>query len=131
LRSPQSSIFIPNNLRPDYRLIKSRLEKFSKKPATNRPDLRIKVAVIDNGADRIRNSVGDMIAKGVSYVTAGAENGDRILPWWMVADPHGTQMASLITNANPFCRLYIARVGKGRKDILPENAAKVRKPQAG
>ena len=43
----------------------------------------------------------------------------------MVADPHGTQMASLITEVNPFCRLYIARVGKARKDILPENAAKV------
>ncbi|KAF3069903.1 Minor extracellular protease Epr [Trichoderma lentiforme] len=90
-------------------------------------DERIKVAVIDNGADRIRSIVGEMIAKGVSYVTADLadqSNSDRILPWWMVSDAHGTQMASLIGQTNPYCRLYIARVGKGRDNIDPKNAAK-------
>ncbi|OTA95155.1 hypothetical protein M434DRAFT_10064 [Hypoxylon sp. CO27-5] len=93
-------------------------------PRLSMPDRRIKVAVIDNGVDRIRASVSKKISKGVSFVTAGVENDNCILPWWMVADPHGTQMASLIEKANPFCQLYIARVGKGRKDILPGNAAK-------
>ncbi|RLL98705.1 hypothetical protein CFD26_100564 [Aspergillus turcosus] len=32
-------------------------------------------------------------------------------------------MASLINNVNPYCRLYIARVGKGREDIDPKKAA--------
>jgi len=40
----------------------------------------------------------------------------------MVSDAHGTQMAYTIANANPWCRLYIARVGKSRRDILPEDA---------
>ena len=89
------------------------------------PDHRIKVAIIDNGADRIRSRIGEMIAKGVSYVTADLLGSDRILPWWMVSDAHGTQMASLIGQTNPYCRLYIAHVGKGRKDILTKNSTKV------
>jgi len=88
----------------------------------NRP---IKIAVLDNGADKIRSTLKEHIQKGVSFVTANLDGDNRILPWWMVADPHGTQMASLITSVNPFCRLYIARVGTGRKDILPERAAQV------
>ncbi|KAJ5115714.1 subtilisin-like protein [Penicillium angulare] len=42
----------------------------------------------------------------------------------MVSDPHGTQMTSLVEKVNPHCRLYIARVGKGRNDIKGHHAAK-------
>ncbi|KAL4923524.1 S8 family peptidase [Aspergillus undulatus] len=87
------------------------------------PDKRIKVAVIDNGADKIRSPIGPWIDKGVSYVSSD-RLGEAPRPWWMVADAHGTQMASLINNVNPYCRLYIARVGKGRADIDPKKAAK-------
>ncbi|KAF5977372.1 intracellular serine protease [Fusarium bulbicola] len=55
---------------------------------------KVKVAIIDNGADRIRMNIGEMIARGVSYVTADPIGSDQILPWWMVSDAHGTQMAS-------------------------------------
>ncbi|KAK0721138.1 hypothetical protein B0H67DRAFT_578208 [Lasiosphaeris hirsuta] len=82
----------------------------------------IKVAIIDNGADKFRPRIRDCIERGVSYVKADTGSADRILPWWMVSDPHGTQMASLVSAVNPWCRLYIARVGKGRRDILPEDA---------
>ncbi|KUI59785.1 Major intracellular serine protease [Cytospora mali] len=89
-------------------------------------DNRIKVAIIDNGVDGIRASVKAMIAKGISYVAGGPYTPDQVetLPWWMVADPHGTHMASLVGQINQYCRLYIARVGKGRTDILIENAVK-------
>ncbi|KAE9380874.1 hypothetical protein N431DRAFT_362973 [Stipitochalara longipes BDJ] len=90
----------------------------------DRIDQRIRVAIIDNGADRIRSKFRQMIAKGQSYVTADLLGSDRSLPWWMVSDPHGTQMASLIGQTNNYCRLYIARVGKGRNDIDPVKAAK-------
>ncbi|KAI1491853.1 hypothetical protein F5X96DRAFT_629727 [Biscogniauxia mediterranea] len=100
-----------------------RFRELTSIPEANERDRRIKVAIIDNGVDRIRANVKDMIAKGISFVSADQQNGHRILPWWMVADPHGTQMASLVGQANNYCRLYIARVGKGRKDILPEHAA--------
>ena len=105
---------------------RKKLRNLTSPPTGDAADARIKVAIIDNGADRIRSSVKDSIAKGVSFVTSNPANGDRILPWWMVSDPHGTQMASLVAKANPFCRLYIARVGKLRKDILPDDAAAVR-----
>lgn len=88
------------------------------------PDRRIKVAIIDNGADKIRSPIGPWIDKGISYVSSD-RLGETPRPWWMVADAHGTQMASLINNVNPYCRLYIARVGKGRADIDPKKAAKV------
>ena len=91
-------------------------------------DRRIKVAIIDNGVDRFEESLEDKIANGISFVAAKTGNRDRMLPWWMVSDPHGTQMASLVVQANPFVRLYIARVGVGRKDILPELGAEVRIP---
>jgi hypothetical protein len=42
----------------------------------------------------------------------------------MVSDPHGTLMASFVSAVNLWCRLYIARVGKGRRDILPEDAVR-------
>jgi hypothetical protein len=119
-----TNVFIPEDLKQAYVAIKRRLDKYAKEPQGNQPDRRIKVAVIDNGADRVGHKVSEVIAKGVSYVDGGSDNDDRTLPWWMPTDPHGTQMASVINDANPFCRLYIARVGKGRKDILPDNAAK-------
>ncbi|KAI1746884.1 subtilisin-like protein [Xylaria castorea] len=104
-----------------------KLQMYSLSPRSllsGQPDKRIKVAIIDNGADKIRASVGEMIAKGISYVTADRFGSDRILPWWMVSDSHGTHMASLIGQINPYCRLYIARVGKGRNDIDPKIGAK-------
>lgn len=120
---------IKGEQRAMFREMRKRFQRFTSQPRlgpNEGTDQRIKVAIIDNGADRIRYSVRKKIAKGESFVTAGADNGDRKLPWWMVADPHGTQMASLIEKANPFARLYIARVAKGRGDILPGSAAKVR-----
>lgn len=97
-------------------------------PVRGEDDKRIKVAIIDNGVDRIRASIRNMIDKGISFVAGGSQSADQneILPWWMVSDPHGTQMASLIGQTNPYCRLYIARVGKGRGDILTKHAIEVR-----
>jgi Subtilase family len=104
----------------------SRFQKFALNPqrTLSSVDRRIKVAIIDNGADRIRSKFRHMIAKGQSYVNADLLGSDRSLPWWMVSDPHGTQIASLIGQTNDYCRLYITRVGKGRNDIQPADAAK-------
>lgn len=82
------------------------------------------MAIIDNGADRIRSKFRNMIDQGEAFVADMEGGSQEPLPWWMVSDPHGTQMASLISQANRFCRLYIARVGKRRDDIEPDAAAK-------
>ncbi|EFX04256.1 intracellular serine protease [Grosmannia clavigera kw1407] len=87
-------------------------------------DYRIRVAVIDNGTDRTQPSIRNRIVAGCSWVRAGQqEHHNPELPWWMVSDPHGTQMASLIAQASSYCRLYVARVGRGRSDIDPHAAA--------
>ncbi|KAF1993814.1 subtilisin-like protein, partial [Amniculicola lignicola CBS 123094] len=101
-----------------------RFQEVTAAPCPGTEDQRIKICIIDNGVDRIRTNVRDLLARGVSFVNTNHDKRGRILPWWLVADPHGTQMASLIGQTNRHCRLYIARVGKGRRDILPENAAK-------
>ena len=88
-------------------------------------DHSVKIAIVDNGVDKIRTTLSANIEKGRSFVYHGIGAQKRWLPWWVVADPHGTQMASLIQRVNPYCRLYIARVGEGRKDIRPSSAAKV------
>lgn len=80
------------------------------------------MAIIDNGADKFRHRIRDCIERGVSYAKADKRSADSILPWWIVSDPHGMQMASLVSAANPWCGLYIARVGEGRRDIFPEDA---------
>lgn len=118
----------------EYSQFNSRFQLLKHKAGGDDNPRLIKVAIIDNGADKFRQKIRDVIEKGVSYVRADTESAHRILPWWMVSDAHGTQMAYLVAKSNPWCRLYIARVGKGRKDILPEDAVQVcypRLPRAG
>lgn len=126
LARSENKDFKTNPERRAYQKLHRWFSTLTQPPQSEKPDQRIKVAVIDNGVDRMRESVKNKVEKGISFVTAGPENDERILPWWMVSDPHGTQMASLIAQENPFCRLYVARVGRNRRDILPENAAKAR-----
>ncbi|KAJ5657424.1 subtilisin-like protein [Penicillium longicatenatum] len=102
-----------------------KFNRYSKPPRSlKEADPRIKVAIIDNGADINRSNLRKRIHAGVSYVSADKDQPQQPLPWWMVSDPHGTQMASLVEKVNPHCRLYIARVGKGRNDIKGYHAAK-------
>lgn len=88
-----------------------KFNRYSKPPrCLKKADSRIKVAIIDNGADINRSNLRKRIHAGVSYVSADKDQPQQPLPWWMVSDPHGTQMASLVEKVNPHCRLYIARV---------------------
>ncbi|KAI3337931.1 peptidase S8/S53 domain-containing protein [Ustulina deusta] len=89
----------------------------------------IKIAIIDNGVNaedlELQQGISDVIERGVTFVK---DNADLALPWrtdsGLHSDPHGTLMASLVAATNPWCRLYIARVGKDRQDIDPEVAAR-------
>jgi hypothetical protein len=88
----------------------------------NRP---VRVAIIDNGTDQMRSTISDNIEMGWSF-TRPSVAGKKMLPWYTASDPHGTQMAYLIRNVNPYCRLIPIRVGLTRKDIDPRLAAQVR-----
>jgi hypothetical protein len=81
----------------------------------------VKVAIIDNGADKVRATFSNNIKEGISFVTVG--EGKYELPYWHCTDPHGAQMASIICGINPDCHLYIARVGTARNDVNRDGAA--------
>jgi len=88
----------------------------------------VKVAIIDNGVDQILSSLSKNITKGQSFVERYTTTENRESPWWIAADPHGTQMASLVLDANPCCELYIAKAGRFRKDLKLSNVVEVRLP---
>ncbi|MCJ1394328.1 hypothetical protein MMC18_007206 [Xylographa bjoerkii] len=81
----------------------------------------VKVAIVDNGADKVRPTFSNNIKEGISFVTTGG--GKYELPYWHCTDPHGAQMASIICGINPDCHLYIARVGSSRNDVNLDSAA--------
>ncbi|PON29941.1 hypothetical protein TGAM01_v201307 [Trichoderma gamsii] len=83
----------------------------------------IYIAIIDNGVDvHSLTQKWKNISIGRSFVKYDSE--DRYLPWFSASDPHGTQVASIIRKVNPFCHLYILKVGETHKDVIPENVAK-------
>lgn len=84
----------------------------------------IRIAIIDNGTDKLRGTIHPNIEEGISFTKASLD-GKRLLPWYTVQDPHGTQMAYLIRTVNPYCKLLPIRAGTVRDDIDPEFAVKV------
>lgn len=82
----------------------------------------IKVAIIDTGVDP--DSVKCFRISGASFVSS--ESGES--PWWYAHHPHGTQMAKIVTDLNPFCQLPVAKVGDQKMDITSDRVAQVRFP---
>ena len=63
-----------------------------------------------------------MIEKGFSFVESfeGRES-----PWFIASHRHGTQMACLIHELDPFCAFYIAKICEDSTSVDPEILAKV------
>lgn len=74
-------------------------------------DRFIKVAIIDTGVDP--HSIECHSIGGASFVPS--ESGES--PWWFSHHPHGTQMAKIITELNPYCRLLVAKIGDSVMDM--------------
>lgn len=70
----------------------------------------VKVAVIDNGVDP--GSINCHGISGASFVPS--ETGES--NWWYIRHPHGTKMARIITELNPYCHLLVVKVCEGRSD---------------
>lgn len=79
----------------------------------------INVAVIDTGVDP--DSIKCFEICGASFVSS--ESGES--PWWFSYHPHGTQMAKVITELNPFCRLLVAKVGDSVMDMTVDRVIQV------
>lgn len=83
---------------------------------------RVKVAVIDNGFDM--EVVGKHVPPG-GGASFCYDYKDRECNWFLATDPHGTHMANFITQLDPFCELYVAKVGNSRTDITPDAVIQV------
>ena len=96
-----------------------------------------KVALIDNGVmmislTRVSGSQiehAEVSEDAKSRIRAGNsfvhEEGGKMSPWYLQSQSHGTQMANLICAIDPFCELYVAKVGDERSDISPLRVAEV------
>ncbi|KAI1329507.1 hypothetical protein F5Y16DRAFT_100516 [Xylariaceae sp. FL0255] len=78
----------------------------------------IRIAIIDNGVDP--GSIDCRSISGSSFVPKpkGESN------WWHITHPHGTKMARIITQLNPSCCIFAAKVGEGRSDVTTERVIK-------
>lgn len=83
---------------------------------------KTKVAIIDNGVDVRQEVVFRYITNGMSFVK---DSDDWPMPWFTAQDLHGTQMARLVSQVNPYCELYIYRINVMRNDIRLDAAVQV------
>ncbi|KAM6506080.1 hypothetical protein FSOLCH5_014262 [Fusarium solani] len=79
----------------------------------------IRVAVIDTGVDP--NCIQCSQISGASFVSS--DSGES--PWWFSYHPHGTQMAKVISELNPHCKLLVAKVGDSDMDMTVERLIRV------
>lgn len=81
----------------------------------------VKVALIDTGVDP--NSIRCSRVTGASFVPPEAGE----YPWWVSQNPHGTQMAKIITELDPYCHLLVAKMSDTGMDIMQSRFIEVRK----
>lgn len=94
--------------------------QFERKQIT--PFNPVKVAVIDNGIDSF--TLRQKSLEGISFVYHYDEESN----WWLASDSHGTQMANLVNHIDPYCKLYIAKVGDKKENLMPDSIVKVFQP---
>lgn len=91
---------------------------------------RTRVAILDSGILTIppsqakrdeSNGLWPRIAEGESFI----DDDTRLPPWQFASDPHGTQIANVISAIDPHCEIYVAKVAEGRHGIKPDNVADV------
>jgi hypothetical protein len=75
------------------------------------PEREIKVAVVDDGVDKLQGIFGDSIIAGVSFYSS--QRGFGTWPHYFSSSGHGTLMAQLVRRICPKAKLYIARLDQG------------------
>ena len=105
------------------------MDKFAKFIVNIPPDVTprrdVKVAVIDDGIDKLQGGFGDSISDGVSFYTPPGTFDTK--PYYFSSSGHGTLMAKLIRRICPKAQLFIARLEEGQTTGQPtaESATKV------
>ena len=84
----------------------------------------IRIAVIDNGVDEDYLPYSRMT--GTSFVSSDSAPQDEAeSPWFWANDPHGTRMARVVTQIDPFCRLHIFKVAERTNDVRVDRVVAV------
>jgi hypothetical protein len=90
----------------------------------------VKIAIIDDGIDASLPDLQDNIVAGKSF-SPYPNTSEFWNAYFVPSGRHGTQMATLIRQIYPLCRLFVARLeerpggdGTGRR-ITAQSAAKV------
>ncbi|KAG8156362.1 hypothetical protein KVR01_013814 [Diaporthe batatas] len=65
------------------------------------------------------NNLWARICDGKSFV----HEWDRVSPWYLASNPHGTQMANLLCAIDPLCQLFIAKIADSHYGYSTARAA--------
>lgn len=65
------------------------------------------------------DSLWSRICDGKSFV----HEQDRVSPWYLASNPHGTQMANLVCAIDPLCQLFVAKIADGHYGYSAARAA--------
>ncbi|KAI1817758.1 hypothetical protein GGS20DRAFT_531640 [Poronia punctata] len=87
----------------------------------NRPT-RTKVAVLDSGITRSRFPLRGDRHRGRSFVLKNDGKSETV--WWLATDPHGSQMANIISQLDPNCELSFYQVAEDMNYITPDTVIK-------
>ena len=60
------------------------------------------------------------ICDGKSFV----HERDRVSPWYLASNPHGTQMVNLVCAIDPLCQLFVAKIADSHYGYSAARAAK-------
>lgn len=91
------------------------------------PLVRKRVVILDNGIDFTNNNLESyQLAENIKAGKSFVYGGEKDSPWYIASHLHGTHMASFITEMDPCCDLYIAKICEKTHDITPEAVIRVR-----
>lgn len=82
-------------------------------------DSRITVALIDTGVNPGLSAAFDPMSTSFVH-TAGGES-----PWFCSHHPHGTQMARIISQLDPSCKILVIKISETGRDISAERLTEV------
>ncbi|OIW30896.1 subtilisin-like protein [Coniochaeta ligniaria NRRL 30616] len=94
-------------------------------PGANAATSRTKVAILDSGISHARFSTRSHRVLGRSFVWTNPDDVTELeAPWWLAPDPHGSQMANIISQLDPHCEFYIAQIAEDMRYIRESNVIK-------
>jgi hypothetical protein len=109
---------------PKYNILRKAFQDMSWRnnlQLSTKIEANVRVAIIDTGVDP--GSIKCSRIRGASFIPSGTGGGES--PWWFSQYPHGTQVAKIITEIDPYCELLVAKVGDAHRDMTTQRVTEV------